>query len=94
MTRSFGLPSTIERRQSTLLTIDGAGAGVDQLALTPAIVQALSSNLPSLAKRCLNGNADFVDLNGIDLWLEAPIYDGEGYWRWNEESRALEFFQD
>jgi hypothetical protein len=40
----------------------------------------------------LNGEADFVALNSIDLWLGGVHLIGSGnVWRWNEASGKLEF---
>ena len=38
----------------------------------------------------LNGNADFLDMNGIDLWLGGVhLRDKENLWRWDEQTQRL-----
>ena len=38
----------------------------------------------------LNGNADFLDMNGIDLWLGGVhLRDKENLWRFDEQTQRL-----
>lgn len=77
-----------------LLKITGPRDSEDSEALTPEIAQSARFEITSLGKAALDGEADFVALNGIDLWLGgAYLHGGEGLWRWNEQSRSLEFSQ-
>src|ERR1044072_5553833 len=70
-----------------LLTITGIPDGQDSQALTPEIAQSARLEITRLGESVLDGEADFVTLNGIDLWLGgAYLHGGEGLWRWNEES--------
>jgi len=79
-----------------LLTVTGVESGKQpKQALTPEVVQEAKFELTKLGEAVLRGEADFVALNGIDLWLGgAYLHDGEGLWRWNEKSHAIEFSQN
>ncbi len=38
----------------------------------------------------LDGEADWIKLNGIDRWLEGVhLHGAESRWRWDEENRRL-----
>lgn len=78
-----------------LLTITGTENRPDSQALTPEIVPNARLALTDLGESVLDGEADFIALNGIDLWLGgAYLHASEGLWRWNEQSRRLEFAQN
>jgi hypothetical protein len=50
-----------------------------------------SFRITDQGKAVLNGDEDFVGLNGIDLWLGGVHLQGnEAAWRWDEEHRRLE----
>lgn len=73
-----------------VLTIDGLQSGESRQALTPDFVRKAKLQLTELGESALNGEADFVALNGIDLWLGGVHFnDAQGSWRWDEESRRL-----
>jgi hypothetical protein len=73
-----------------LLTIAGLPVGEDQQALNPEFVRNAKLQLTELGEPVLKGEADFVALNGIDLWLGGVhLQDGKNLWRWDEESGKL-----
>jgi hypothetical protein len=75
-----------------LLRIGGIESGSAQQPLTQDIARNAKFELTDLGESVRNGEADFVTLNGIDLWLGgAYLHDREGLWRWNEQSQAIEF---
>jgi len=46
--------------------------------------------LTETGNKVLQGNADFVELNGIDLWLGGVhLSTKENLWRWDKENQAL-----
>jgi len=86
--------------QKPLLAItDGKNKGetnVDdsQQALTPEplseIVKTARLELTPIGRSVLNGETDFVALNGIDLWLGGVhLHDRNNLWRWDEQSLKL-----
>ncbi|HEY0430979.1 MAG TPA: hypothetical protein VGC61_04150 [Pyrinomonadaceae bacterium] len=78
-----------------LLKIAGTEDSAESETLTPEIARGARLALTDLGESVLDGEADFVTLNGIDLWLGgAYLHGGEGLWRWNEQSRRLEFAQN
>lgn len=73
-----------------LLTIKSAACEYDRRVLTPDVVKEATFEVTGLGESVLKGEADFVMVNGIDLWLGgAYLHDGEGFWRWDEQTRAL-----
>jgi hypothetical protein len=64
----------------------------DQQALTPGIARNARIELTELGETVRKGEADFVALNGIDLWLGgAHLNDSKNLWRWDEQSGTLVF---
>jgi hypothetical protein len=62
---------------------------IDQ-TLTPAIVQKAKLRLTAAGESVLRNEADFVTLNGIDLWLGGVHLSGKtNIWRWDKESETL-----
>lgn len=58
--------------------------------LTPEIVRKAGLELTELGRSVLKSDADFVLLNGIDLWLGGVhLHDQNNLWRWNEQSATL-----
>lgn len=58
--------------------------------LTDAVPHQASFLLTDLGVAVLKGDADFVLLNGIDLWLGGVYLSGErNLWRWDEASETL-----
>lgn len=66
----------------------------NQQPLTPEIVKNARVELTELGETVLKGEADFVALNGIDLWLGGVhLNDQKNLWRWDEQSGRLVFGQ-
>lgn len=77
-----------------LLTMTGIAGEPEDLILTPEIVSSARFQLTGFGESVRKGEADFVSRNGIDLWLGGVhLEDVNNLYRWNEESRALEFSQ-
>lgn len=58
--------------------------------LTPEIVRKARFELTEVGKSVLNGETDFVSLNGIDLWLGGVhLQDRSNLWRWSDESGTI-----
>jgi hypothetical protein len=71
-----------------LLTVVNAKAK-EQLA--PNVINNAKFKLTEAGHAVLNGEADFVTLNSIELWLGGVHLSGSGsVWRWNEASEKLE----
>jgi hypothetical protein len=70
-----------------LLRISGRGHATT--SLTPDIIEA-TFDITEQGKSVLAGEADFVNLNGIDQWLGGVHLSNDGnVWRWNEESQRI-----
>jgi hypothetical protein len=64
----------------------------NQQALTPEIARKARVELTELGETVRKGEADFVALNGIDLWLGGVhLEDKNNLWRWDEQSGTLVF---
>jgi hypothetical protein len=62
----------------------------DQLVLTPELVTTSRLEMTAVGQSVLKGEADFVALNGIDLWLGGVQLQGrDNLWRWNEQSGTV-----
>ena len=74
-----------------LLTIEGIeGGGQAKRALTPDVARKARLEMTALGESVRKGEADFVALNGIDLWLGGVhLNDRKNLWRWNEQSGTL-----
>jgi hypothetical protein len=73
--------------QHALLTMSNAGV---HLANSTEVTET-SFEITEQGKRILNGEEDFVRLNGIDLWLGGVHLRGEtSDWRWDEEWHRLQ----
>jgi hypothetical protein len=62
--------------------------------LTPEVVRNAVFELTRLGDSTLNGESDFVALNGIDLWLGGVHLYGPtktGLWRWDATTESLRF---
>lgn len=71
-----------------LLAIDGATAGPQQL--TGDVAQKIQLKLTPDGRHVLQGEEDFVALNGIDQWLGGVHLRGKGpVWRWNDQTSSL-----
>ena len=57
--------------------------------LTPDIVHNAEFELTEHGRSVLRGEADFVELNGIDLWLGGVHLTAHNLWRWDESSKTI-----
>lgn len=58
--------------------------------LTPAIVRKAKFRLTVVGESVLRSEADFVNVNGIDLWLGGVHLSGKtNIWRWDRETASL-----
>ena len=65
---------------------DNALAG----SLTPEEIHATSYEITEAGRAVLNGAADYVEMNGIDLWLGGVhLTDSQDIWRWDESQGKL-----
>ncbi|HVQ39772.1 MAG TPA: hypothetical protein VMS31_19685 [Pyrinomonadaceae bacterium] len=58
----------------------------DAVGLLPPLVRDARFKLTNTGVSVLRGEADFVGLNGIDLWLGGVHLSFERFWRWNEST--------
>lgn len=81
----------VSEARQPLLTIAGIeSCEPGQRALTPEIVQNAKFEITKLGESSRKGIADFVALNGIDLWLGGVhLDDKNNLWRWDEQSRTI-----
>jgi hypothetical protein len=70
-----------------LLRIENGKNGGGQL--TPDIVRTAKFEITDPGKSVLRGEADFVNLNGIDLWLGGVHLSQNNLWRWDEASGTM-----
>lgn len=70
-----------------LLRIENGNSGGPEL--TPEIVHNAKFELTEPGKAVLGGDADFVELNGIDLWLGGVHLSPNNLWRWDESSGKI-----
>ncbi len=62
----------------------------DNQELNPEEMHRTAFEITESGEAVLKGKADFVELNGIDIWLGGVHLAGkENGWRWDEESRSL-----
>ena len=72
--------------QPLLKVESGKNGGRD---LTPKVVHNAKFQLTEPGKSVLRGEADFVELNGIDLWLGGVHLSPDHLWRWDESSGKI-----
>ena len=70
-----------------LIRIENGNSGGGQL--TPDIVHNAEFELTEPGKAVLRADTDFVELNGIDLWLGGVHLSPDNLWRWDESSATL-----
>jgi hypothetical protein len=70
-----------------LLRIENGNSGGP--ALTPDIVPNAKFELTEPGKAVLRCDTDFVELNGIDLWLGGVHLSPDNLWRWDEAARKI-----
>jgi hypothetical protein len=69
------------------LTMSNADAGKDSSQMAKH-----SFEITEHGNRIINGEEDFVSVNGIDLWLGGVHLQGEtAAWRWDEASKTLKY---
>ena len=77
----------MSKAQHPLIEIIAGGAEGDQQ--TPALHKSEFA-ITDTGRSVLNGDADFVALNGIDLWLGGVhLADDGNMWRWDNESQRV-----
>jgi hypothetical protein len=78
-----------------LLRIAGVkNEDLEMQLLTPEVVRNATFELTQLGESTLNGDSDFVALNGIDLWLGGVHLYGPTntrLWRWDATTESLRF---
>jgi hypothetical protein len=75
------------RARTPLITISGLGEG--ELEFKSSRFHEASFELTETGRAVLGAERDFIDINGIDLWLGGVhIVDG-AVWRWDEQQRKL-----
>lgn len=58
--------------------------------LTPEQIRNTSFEITEAGEGVLKGQADFVSMNGIDLWLGGThLSDSASFWRWDETARRI-----
>jgi len=62
--------------------------GFDGSARTNAWLKA-NYNITEIGRRTLAGQADFIQLNGVDLWLGGVHLTNDTLWRWDEQKQGL-----
>ena len=73
-----------------LLAIAGLNGDDRGKAFNPDIARSVGFEITELGQSVLRGEADFVSLNGIDIWLGGVhLRDPETLWRWDEQSERL-----
>jgi len=77
----------MSRGRQPLLRIDNGNSGGREL--TPDIVHNAEFELTEPGKSVLGGEADFVELNGIDMWLGGVHVYPNNLWRWDEASEKI-----
>jgi hypothetical protein len=80
-------------KQPLLRSVNGDSSNNDvtnESGLTPEKARTTKFELTEAGESVLRGEADFVALNGIDLWLGGVHLQNENnLWRWNEESETM-----
>jgi hypothetical protein len=84
-------------KQPLLRSVNGKGSNNDvtnESGLTPDKARTTKFELTEAGESVLRGEADFVVLNGIDLWLGGVHLQNQNHlWRWNEESQRMTSMQ-
>lgn len=70
--------------------IEIAGLNDSDSASLSLRINKSSFDITQMGLEVLNGKADFLNLNGIDLWLGGVhLSDKESIWRWDERTQKL-----
>lgn len=73
-----------------MVTTGGLNGTYSGWTLTPSKLQNVSFKITDVGESVLRGEADFVSLNGIDIWLGGVhLDDVERLWRWDEQSGRI-----
>lgn len=72
-----------------LLTIENGKNGGG--GLNPEVVKKAQFEITEPGEEVLHGDADFVELNGIDLWLGGVHLSPDNLWRWDEATETITF---
>ena len=72
---------------SPLITISGLGEGAPEFKSNR--FHEASFELTETGRAVLAAERDFIDINGIDLWLGGVHLVGGALWRWDEQAREL-----
>jgi hypothetical protein len=82
--------SRMSNARQPLVANAGLNGNATGSPLTPVVLQNASFKITEVGESVLRGEADFVSLNGIDIWLGGVHLDGvETLWRWDEPSGRI-----
>lgn len=65
------------------------GSRLGKGGLDPEKVREAAYEITDRGKAVLNGEADFVELNGIDIWLGGVHLTNDHLWRWDDEKQQV-----
>jgi hypothetical protein len=86
----LGLRQMSDAPEPLLEIVDVSNDSLIQKTLPADIVPKAKFRLTAAGKCVLRNEADFVTLNGIDLWLGGVHLSGtKNIWRWDRESESL-----
>ncbi len=78
-----------DAQQPLLKTSNGDSS---DLKLTPEKVRHTTFKMTEAGAAVLNGQADFVDMNGLNVWLGGVHLSGKrDLWRWEDQKQRLTF---
>jgi hypothetical protein len=78
----------MSRGRPPLLTLENRQNGAD--GLTSDVVRNAKLEITDAGRAVLKGEADFIALDGIDIWLGGVHLTGENeLWRWDEPSQRI-----
>jgi hypothetical protein len=76
------------KAKEPLLIVNGLD-DVDSV-LVPDKLSQISFSITDMGKKILARQTDFIDINGIDLWLGGVhLSNKDSLWRWNEQKQQL-----
>lgn len=70
-----------------LINIDGLDSGAPEFKSSR--FHDASFVLTETGKSVLTGERDFIEINGIDLWMGGVHFNGKALWRWDEQKSML-----
>ncbi|MGH9968254.1 MAG: DUF1835 domain-containing protein [Pyrinomonadaceae bacterium] len=66
--------------------------GASDLKLTPDKIQNIAFEITKAGAAVLNAQADFVEMNGIDVWLGGVhLIGNKNLWRWDDQNKRLTY---